>query len=92
MVRVLVWGTRGRRFESCLPDSRPIALQCSHVHAIAMESGDVRVPFRDLVRVLTVVRKPSNIDRRCVVARGAERVRSSVRDTANTTGPHTEPP
>ena len=26
MVRVLVWGTRGRRFESCLPDSQPIAV------------------------------------------------------------------
>ncbi len=23
----LVWGTRGRRFESCLPDSQPIAVQ-----------------------------------------------------------------
>ena len=24
--QVLVWGTRGRRFESCLPDSQPIAV------------------------------------------------------------------
>ena len=23
----IVWGTRGRRFESCLPDFQPIALQ-----------------------------------------------------------------
>ncbi len=39
MVRVLVWGTRGRRFESCLPDSQPIALQCSHYYSIAADSN-----------------------------------------------------
>ena len=38
MVRVLVWGTRGRRFESCLPDSQPITLQCSRFHRIAVDS------------------------------------------------------
>jgi hypothetical protein len=32
--KVEIWG---RRFESCLPDSQPVAVQCSHFHAIAAD-------------------------------------------------------
>jgi hypothetical protein len=36
---VLVWGTRGRRFESCLPDSQPIAVQRGQFPPITDDSN-----------------------------------------------------